>query len=89
MKKDIKNAVSTLETNHQITSDSSASIKEFHDEIARLQIQTQKIEQAINGVDKSKKSKKDKKDKKDKKQSNKDKDKKSKKKAKNMKKKQK
>ena len=36
MKKDIKNAVSTLETNHQITSDSSASIKEFHDEIGPI-----------------------------------------------------
>ena len=94
MKKDIKNAVSTLETNHQITSNSSASIKEFHDEIARLQIQTQKTEQAINGVDKSKKSKKDKKNKKqnkkDKKLSDKAKDKvkekkKNKKKAKKMK----
>ncbi len=64
IKKDIKNAVMTLETNHQIASDGWARIKEFHDEISRLQMQTQKIEQAINGVYKSKKSKKDKKNKK-------------------------
>jgi predicted nucleic acid-binding Zn-ribbon protein len=63
IKKDIKNAVMTLETNHQIVSDDSARIKEFHDEIARLQMQTQKIEQTISGVYESNYSKKDKKDK--------------------------
>ena len=99
IKKDIKNAVITLETNHQVTSDCLARIEEFHHEIAQLQMQTQKIEQAINGVYKSKKSRKDKKDKKqnkkDKKLSNKakdkdkDKDKKNKKKAMSMEKKKK
>jgi hypothetical protein len=42
----------------------SARIEEFHDEIIHLQSQTQKIQQAINDVYKSKKSKKDKKSKK-------------------------
>jgi hypothetical protein len=94
IKKDIKNAVMTLETNHQIVSDDSARIKEFHDEIARLQMQTQ-IEQTISGIYESNYSKKDKKEKKqnkkEKKLSNnaKDKDKKNKKKAKSMKKKKK
>jgi chromosome segregation ATPase len=89
IKKDIKNAVMTLETNHQVASDCSARIEEFHHEIARLQMQTLKIEQAINGVYESKKSKKSKNDKKNKKLSNKaqDKDKKNKKKAKSMEKK--
>jgi hypothetical protein len=65
IKKDIKNAVMTMEkTNHQIASDDSARIKEFHDEIIHLQSQTQNIQQAINDVYKSKKSKKDKKSKK-------------------------
>ena len=102
IKKDIKNAVMTIETNHQIASDCSARIEEFHHEIAQLQMQTQKIEQAISGVYESNNSKKDKKDKKlskkdkklskkDKKLSNKakDKDKKNKKKVKSMKKKRK
>jgi hypothetical protein len=65
IKKDIKNAVMTMEkTNHQIASDDSARIKEFHDEIIHLQSQTQNIQQAINDVYKSKKSKNDKKSKK-------------------------
>jgi chromosome segregation ATPase len=95
IKKDIKNAVMTIETNHQIASDCSARIAEFHHEIAQLQMQTQKIEQAISGVYESNNSKKDKKNKKlsrkDKKLSNKakDKDKKNKKKVKSMKKKKK
>ena len=95
IKKDIKNAVMTIETNHQIASDCSARIEEFHHEMAQLQMQTQKIEQAISGVYESNNSKKDKKDKKlsnkDKKLSNKakDKDKKNKKKVKSMKKKRK
>jgi chromosome segregation ATPase len=95
IKRDIKNAVMMLETNHQIASDGSARIKEFHDEISRLQMQTQKIEQAISGVYESNNSKKDKKEKKlskkEKKLSNKDKDKdkKNKKKVKSMKKKKK
>ena len=95
IKKDIKNAVMTVEANHQIASDGSTRMKEFHDQIAKLQMQTQKIEQVINSNFKSKKSKKVKEDKKrnnkDKKRNNKDKnkDKKSKTKAKNMKKKQK
>ncbi|MGA9844574.1 MAG: hypothetical protein WBQ25_19915 [Nitrososphaeraceae archaeon] len=93
--KDIKNAVMTVEANHQLESDGSARIMAFHDQIAKLQMQTQKIEQVINSNFKSKKSKKVKEDKKrnnkGKKRNNKDKnkDKKSKKKAKNMKKKQK
>ena len=58
IKKDIKNAVMTMEkTNHQIASDDSSRIKEFHDEIIHLQSQTQNIQQAINYVYKSKKSK--------------------------------
>ena len=92
IKKDIKSAVLMFEANHQIVSDDSARIKEFHNEIARLQMQTEKIEQAINSFYKSKKSKKDKKNKKqnkkDKKLSDKAKDKdkkKNKKKAKKMK----
>ena len=85
IKKEIKNAVTTTEkTNHQFASDDSARTKEFHDEITRLQMQTQKIQQAINDVYKSKKSKKDKKSKKLGKK-NKGSDKKSKKKAKSMK----
>lgn len=65
IKKDIKNAVMIIEkTNHQISSYDSGRIKEFHDEMTQLQMQTQKIEQAINNVYKSKKSKKDKKSKK-------------------------
>jgi hypothetical protein len=93
IKKDIKGAVSTLETVHQITSDSSTIIKEFHDEIARLQMQIQKIELSISNAYKSKKIKKYNKDKKhnkkDKKRNNKGKDKdkkKNKKKAKSLKK---
>ena len=91
IKKDIKNAVLMLETNHQVASDCSARIEEFHHEITQLQMQTQKIEQAINGVYESNKSKKSKNDKKDKKLSNKakDKDKKNKKKAKSKEKKKK
>jgi hypothetical protein len=76
----------------KITSDSSTIIKEFHDEIARLQMQIQKIELAISNAYKSKKIKKYNKDKKhnkkDKKRNNKVKDKdkkKNKKKAKSLK----
>jgi len=72
IKKDIKNAVSTIETNHHITSDSSTMIKGFHDEIARLQMQIQNIELATkSNFYKSKKIRK--KDNKDKKQNKKDK----------------
>jgi hypothetical protein len=72
MKKDIKNAVSTLETNHQITSDSSAMIKDLHDELSRLQMQIQNIELATSNFYKSKKinkkeNKKEKQSKKDRK----------------------
>ena len=89
IKKDIKNAVLAIKDSQQLASDGATRMKEFHDQIAQLQMQTQKIEQVINDDSVSKKSKKVKKDKKDKKQSNKEKDKKSKKKAKSMKKKQK
>jgi hypothetical protein len=89
IKKDIKNVVLAIKDSQQLASDGATRMKEFHDQIAQLQMQTQKIEQVINDDSVSKKSKKDKKDKKDKKQSNKEKDKKSKKKAKSMKKKQK
>jgi len=71
MKKDIKNAVSTLETNHQITSDSSPMIKDLHDEVSRLQMQIQNIELATSNFYKSKKIKK--KENKEEKQSKKDK----------------
>ena len=64
IRKDIKSAVLTLETNYQITSDSSTKFMEFHEEIARLQTQIQKIELAISDVFKSKKTKKTKKTKK-------------------------
>jgi chromosome segregation ATPase len=51
IKKEIKNVVMTIEkTNHQYVSDDSARIKEFHDEIPRLQMQTQRIQQAINDI---------------------------------------
>ena len=89
IKKDIKNVVLAIKDSQQLASDGATRMKEFHDQIAQLQMQTQKIEQVINDDSVSKKSKKVKKDKKDKKQSNKEKDKKSKKKAKSMKKKQK
>ena len=89
IKKDIKNVVPAIKDSQQLASDGATRMKEFHDQIAQLQMQTQKIEQVINDDSVSKKSKKVKKDKKDKKQSNKEKDKKSKKKAKSMKKKQK
>ena len=58
-------------TNHQIASEDSARLKEFHDEITHLQTQIQNIELAISDVYKSKKVKK--KDNKDKKQDKKDK----------------
>jgi hypothetical protein len=86
IKKDIKNAVLAIKDSQQLASDGITRMKEFHDQIAKLQMQTQKIEQVITDDFVSKKSKKVKKDKK---QSNKEKDKKSKKKAKSMKKKQK
>ena len=89
IKKDIKNVVLAIKDSQHLASDGATRMKEFHEQIAKLQMQTQKIEQVINDDSVSKKSKKDKKDKKDKKQSNKEKDKKSKKKAKSMKKKQK
>ncbi len=99
IRKDIKSAVMTLETNYQITSDSSTKFTEFHEEIARLQTQIQKIEQAFSDVFKSKKTKKTKKtkkpgkdkkmNKKDKKLSNEGQDEEKKKKMKKMKKKQK
>ena len=89
IRKDIKNAVLAIKDSQQLASDGATRMKEFHNQIAKLQMQTQKIEQVINNDSVSKKSKKVKKDKKDKKQSNKEKDKKSKKKAKSMKKKQK
>ncbi|HEY7573299.1 MAG TPA: hypothetical protein VH796_18210 [Nitrososphaeraceae archaeon] len=54
IKKDIKSAVTTLDTNYQITSDSSTKFVEFHKEIAQLQMQIQKIELAISDVYKSK-----------------------------------
>ena len=78
----------TVEADSQLRVDGSARIKAFHDQITKLQMQTQKIEQVINSNFKSKKSKKVKEDKK---RNNKDKNKakKNKKKAKNMKKKQK
>lgn len=81
VKKDIKNAVLAIKDSQQLASDGATRMKEFHDQIAKLQMQTQKIEQVITDDFVSKKSKKDKK------QSNKEKDKKSKKKAKSMKKK--
>lgn len=89
IKKDIKNVVLAIKDSQHLASDGATRRKEFHEQIAKLQMQTQKIEQVINDDSVSKKSKKVKKDKKDKKQSNKEKDKKSKKKAKSMKKKQK
>jgi hypothetical protein len=89
IKKDIKNVVLAIKDSQQLASDGATRMKEFHDQIAQLQMQTQKIQQVINDDSASKKSKKVKKDKRDKKQSNKEKDKKSKKKAKSMKKKQK
>ena len=89
IKKDIKNVGLAIKDSQQLASDGATRMKEFHDQIAQLQMQTQKIEQVINDDSVSKKSKKVKKDKKDKKQSNKEKDKKSKKKAKSVKKKQK
>jgi predicted nucleic acid-binding Zn-ribbon protein len=86
IKKDIKNAVLAIKDSQQLTSDGATRMKELHDQFAKLQMQTQKIEQVITDGSVSKKSKKDKKDKK---QNNKEKDKKSKKKAKSLKKKQK
>jgi len=43
IKKDIHNAVSILDTNNPISSDSSTIISEFHDEITRLQMQFKKL----------------------------------------------
>ncbi len=72
IKKDIKNVVLAIKDSQQLASDGATRMKEFHDQIAQLQMQTQKIEQVINDDSVSKKSKKVKKDKKrNKKQSNK------------------
>lgn len=67
IKNDIRSAVTTLDTNYQITSDSSTKFMEFHKELAQLQIQIQKIELAIRDISKSKNTKKTKKTGKDKK----------------------
>lgn len=67
IKKDIKSAVTALGTNYQITSDSSTKFTEFHKDIARLQMQLQKIEPAISEVHKFKNTKNTKKAGKDKK----------------------
>src|SRR5215467_1091393 len=64
IKNDIRSAVTTLDTNYQITSDSSTKFMEFHKELAQLQIQIQKIELAIRDISKSKNTKKTGKDKK-------------------------
>lgn len=67
IKNDIRSAVTTLDTNYQITSDSSTKFMEFHKELAQLQIQIQKIELAIRDISKSKNTKNTKKTGKDKK----------------------
>ena len=54
--KEIKYAAMTIEPN------SSNRINEFHHRISQLQIQTQKIEQAVKGVYESNNLKKDEKD---------------------------